>query len=59
MNLDAYKHHKEMLDLQEKLFFAEANRLSGARTYTVAEVSERLKELIYQRVRFYCDRKIK
>ena len=36
----------EYLDLREKLLSAEANRLSGAKTYTVAEASERLRGLI-------------
>ena len=35
MNIEAYKYHEEMLDLQEKLLSAEANRLSGAKTYIV------------------------
>ena len=35
---------EEILDLWEKLLSAEANRLSGAKTYTIAEVSERLLE---------------
>jgi len=36
----------EISDLREKLLSAEANRLSGAKTYTIAEVSERLRGLI-------------
>ena len=46
MSIEAYKYREEMLDLREKLLFAEANRLSGAKTYTVAEVNERLRGLI-------------
>ena len=46
MSINTYKYREEMLDLREKLLFAEANRLSGAKTYTVAEVSERLRGLI-------------
>ena len=46
MSIEAYKYREEMLDLREKLLSAEANRLSGAKTYTVAEMSERLRELI-------------
>jgi len=46
MSIKAYKYREEMLDLREKLLFAESNRLSGTKTYTVAEVSERLRELI-------------
>ena len=46
MSIEAYKFREEMLDLREKLLSAEANRLAGAKTYTIAEVSERLRELI-------------
>jgi prevent-host-death family protein len=46
MSIEAYKYREEMLDLREKLLCAEANRLSGAKTYTIAEVSERLRGLI-------------
>ena len=46
MSIDAYKFREEMLDLREKLLSAEANRLSGAKTYSVSEVSEKLRGLI-------------
>ena len=46
MSIETYKYREEMLDLREKLLSAEANRLSGAKTYTIAEVSERLQGLI-------------
>ena len=46
MSIGAYKYREEMLDLREKLLSAEANRLSGTKTYSIAEVSERLQELI-------------
>jgi prevent-host-death family protein len=46
MSIEAYKYREEMLDLREKLLSAEANRLSGAKTYTIDEVSERLRGLI-------------
>ena len=46
MSIEAYQYREEMLDLQEKLLSAEANRLSGVKTYTIAEVSERLRGLI-------------
>jgi prevent-host-death family protein len=46
MSIETYKHREEMLDLREKLLSAEANRLSGAKTYTTSQVSERLKGLI-------------
>ena len=44
--MEAYRYREEMLDLREKLLSAEANRLSGSKTYTIAEVSERLRGLI-------------
>ena len=46
MSIEAYKYREEMLDLREKLLCAEANRLSGAKTYSIAEMSDRLQELI-------------
>ncbi len=46
MSIEAYTYREEMLDLREKLFTSEAKRLSGEKTYSVDEVSERLKGLI-------------
>ena len=46
MSIETYQFREEMLDLREKLLSAEANRLSGAKTYTPSEVSERLRGLI-------------
>jgi PHD/YefM family antitoxin component YafN of YafNO toxin-antitoxin module len=46
MSMEAYAFREEMLDLREKLLAAEANRLSGAKTYSVSEVSERLRGLL-------------
>ncbi|MCL2171462.1 MAG: type II toxin-antitoxin system Phd/YefM family antitoxin [Defluviitaleaceae bacterium] len=46
MSIDVYNFREEMLDLREKLLSAEANRISGAKTYTIAETSERLRGLI-------------
>ena len=46
MSIETYQYREEMLDLREKLLAAEANRLAGAKTYTMAEVSERLRGLI-------------
>ena len=43
---EANKYREEMLDLREKLLSAEADRLSGAKTYTIAEVNEKLRGLI-------------
>jgi len=46
MSIEAYKLREELLDLREKLLSAEANRLSGVKTYSVNEVSERLRGLL-------------
>ena len=46
MSIEAYEYREEMLDLREKLLNAEASRLSGAKTYTIEETSERLRGLI-------------
>jgi hypothetical protein len=46
MSIEAYSYREEMLDLREKLLEAEAAKFSGAKTYTIKEVSERLKGLI-------------
>jgi len=50
MSIDTYQFREEMLDLREKLLSAEASRLAGAKTYSVSEVSERLRELINGRL---------
>lgn len=46
MSIESYKYREEMLDLREKLFMSEARRLAGAETYSISEVSERLRGLI-------------
>ncbi|HHX62259.1 MAG TPA: type II toxin-antitoxin system Phd/YefM family antitoxin [Epulopiscium sp.] len=46
MSIEAYKIREEMLDLREKLLEAEAQRLAGCETYSIDEVSKRLKGLI-------------
>lgn len=50
MSIEAYKTREEMLDLREKLLEAEAQRLAGAQTYSIDEVSERLKGLINEKI---------
>lgn len=50
MSIEAYKIREEMLDLREKLLEAEAQRLAGAQTYSIDEVSERLKGLINEKI---------
>ena len=37
---------EEMLDLREKLLVAEANRVAGAKTYSIDEVDQRIAEVI-------------
>jgi len=46
MSIETYRLREELLDLREKLLHAEARRLSGAKTYSIAEARERLQELI-------------
>ena len=46
MSIETYQYREEMLDLREKLLSAEANRLLGSKTYSIAEVSEKLRGLI-------------
>jgi len=50
MSIEAYKIREEMLDLREKLLEAEAQRLVGVETYSIDEVSERLKGLINEKI---------
>jgi prevent-host-death family protein len=45
MSIEAYELRGELLDLREKLLSAEANRLSGAKTYSISEASERMRGL--------------
>ena len=46
MSMEAYSYREEMLDLREKLLEAEAQRLSGSRTFTIDEVNEQLEDII-------------
>ena len=46
MSMEAYSYREEMLDLREKLLEAEAQRLSGAKTYSLDEVNKQLEEII-------------
>jgi PHD/YefM family antitoxin component YafN of YafNO toxin-antitoxin module len=48
MSIETYLYREEMLDLREKLLEAEAAKISGVKTYTIEEVSKRLKELIHE-----------
>ena len=46
MSMETYSYREEMLDLREKLLEAEAQRLSGAKTYSLEEVNQQLEEFI-------------
>ena len=46
MSMEAYSYREEMLDLREKLLEAEAQRLSGAKTFTLDEVNKQLEDII-------------
>ena len=46
MSMEAYSYREEMLKLREKLLEAEAQRLSGARTYSGDEVDKMMEDLI-------------
>lgn len=46
MSIEAYTYREELLDLREKLLDAEMDRINGGKSYTIDEVSERLRGLI-------------
>ena len=46
MSIETYAEREAMLNLREKLLEAEASYLSGGKTYTIEEVSKRLKGAI-------------
>ena len=46
MSIEAYTYREELLDLREKLLDAEIDRINGANSYSIEEVSERLRGLI-------------
>lgn len=46
MSVDLYTRREEQLDLREKLLEAEMQHMNGAKTYSIEEVSSRLKGLI-------------
>lgn len=47
MSIEYYTRREEMLDLREKLLEAEAQKLSGAKTYSIDEVSSKIRGLIH------------
>lgn len=46
MSMEAYEYREEILDLREKLLEAEAQRLSGVKTFSLDEVNSLMKEII-------------
>ena len=46
MSMEAFSEREAMLDLREKLLEAEASYFGGGKTYTIEEVSRRLKGAI-------------
>ena len=50
MSIEAFERREAMLDLREKLLFAEHQRLSGEPTISLDEAHKRLKEKVYGKV---------
>ncbi|MDD6826244.1 MAG: type II toxin-antitoxin system Phd/YefM family antitoxin [Oscillospiraceae bacterium] len=46
MSMEAYEYREEILDLREKLLEAEAQRLSGVKTFSLDEVNSLMEEII-------------
>lgn len=46
MSIEAYERREQALDLREKLMEAEAERLSGAKTYTPEEIDAMMEDII-------------
>ena len=46
MSIEAYSYREEMLNLKEKLLEAEAQRISGTKTYSLDEINQQLERLI-------------
>lgn len=46
MSIEAYSYREELLDLREKLLDAEMDRINGSKSYSIDEVSKRLRGLI-------------
>lgn len=44
MSIDAFEAREQMLDLRESIIAAEAERLSGAQTYSISDVRQMLTE---------------
>ena len=46
MSMEHYADREEMLDLREKLLEAEAQRITGAKTYSLDEINAKLEDII-------------
>ena len=46
MSMEHYAYREEMLDLREKLLEAEAQRITGAKTYWLDEINAKLEDII-------------
>lgn len=46
MSMEHYAYREELLDLREKLLEAEAQRISGEKTYSLDEINTELERLI-------------
>ena len=46
MSIEAFEHREAMLDIREKLLFAEEQRLTGAATIPLKTVHKRLKDKV-------------
>jgi len=46
MSIEAYSNREEMLDLREKLLYAEMQRINGTKKYSISDASNRMKDLI-------------
>lgn len=46
MSMETYSYREEILDLREKLLEAEAQRLSGVKTFSLDEVNSQMEEII-------------
>jgi len=46
MSMEHYAYREEMLDLREKLLEAEAQRITGAKTYSLDEINAKLEDII-------------
>ncbi|WP_088188562.1 type II toxin-antitoxin system Phd/YefM family antitoxin [Desulfosporosinus sp. FKA] len=50
MSIETYERREAMLDLREKLLFAEQQRIAGEQTISLDEAYKQLKEKIHAKV---------